>query len=211
MTMGGMTPEERLFKAVETGALASAGGGGTLPAGPGGRAGQEVWTQWFQKLASAQPIRRLNQGLILFLVLVTSYLIYDVVTTPRQLARELAAGRVVRTEPPELAAESAAQAALDEFLETVRQRDVFHPPGTKTTSAASAAAGAAVPVPASLTEGLRLVGIAWGDKPEAMIDDQKAKQTYFLTEGQRIRSLTVEKITQERVTLKAESGERVTL
>ncbi|OGX40120.1 MAG: hypothetical protein A3C53_02785 [Omnitrophica WOR_2 bacterium RIFCSPHIGHO2_02_FULL_68_15] len=204
-----MTPEERLFKAVETGALASAGGG-AVPAGSGGRAGPEVWVQWFQKLASAQPVRRLNQGLILLLVLVTSYLIYDVISTPRQLARELAAGRVVRTEPPELAAAPAAQAALDEFLETVRQRDVFHAPGTKTATGTTAG-GAAAPLPASLTEGLRLVGIAWGPKPEAMIDDQKAKQTHFLTEGQRIRSLTVEKITQERVTLKAENGERVTL
>ncbi|MBI4227692.1 MAG: hypothetical protein HY600_05440 [Candidatus Omnitrophica bacterium] len=205
-----MTPEERLFKAVESGAMASAGGSSSGligPGGPPGQAGPERWVRLVQTLATAQPIRRVNQGLMIWLALLTSYLIYDVVATPQRLSRELAADRPARSEAPELVTEPAAQASLDDFLRAVRERDVFHPPG----AAPAAAGGPVAPPAAALTEGLRLVGIAWGAKPEAMIDDQQAKQTLFLTEGQRIRSLTVEKITQEHVTLKAETGERVTL
>lgn len=210
----GMTPEERLFKAVEAGAVASSGGGGGSPtslfgAGAPGRGGPERWVQLVQKMASAQPIRRLNQGLMALLAVLTIYLGYDVMATPRQLAKELEASRTVATSGPELASEPAAQASLDDFLDAVRKRDVFHPPGTMQTVTSSG--GAAAAPAASLAEGLRLVGIAWGDKAEAMIDDQQAKQTFFLTEGQKIRALTVEKITQDHVTLKNDAGQRVTL
>jgi hypothetical protein len=52
-----------------------------------------------------------------------------------------------------------------------------------------------------LSQGLKLVGISLGDNPSAMIEDQDAKKTYFLNQGDKIREFEVESILKNKVIL----------
>ena len=53
----------------------------------------------------------------------------------------------------------------------------------------------------SLVAPLRLVGIAWGDPPTAMIEQDK--QTYFLKVGDPIGALTVKEVLRDHVILQS--------
>jgi hypothetical protein len=52
-----------------------------------------------------------------------------------------------------------------------------------------------------LSQGLKLVGISLGENPSAMIEDQNAKKTYFLNQGDKIREFKVESILKNKVIL----------
>lgn len=60
------------------------------------------------------------------------------------------------------------------------------------------------PIPAivELTQDLKLVGISWSDKPDALIEDAKAFRTFFVREGQMIGEVRVEQILKDKVVLK---------
>lgn len=79
--------------------------------------------------------------------------------------------------------------AVSYYLEKARERDIFKMglrapvPGT--------GIGARGPSEKVLeaTQNLRLVGIAWSDDPDVMIEDTKLQRTLFLKKGQRIDNL----------------------
>ncbi len=52
---------------------------------------------------------------------------------------------------------------------------------------------------AGFLDNLKLVGIAWGAAPEAMIREVKEGRTFFLKEGEKIRGVTVKQILKDRV------------
>ncbi|HPN72952.1 MAG TPA: hypothetical protein PKZ41_03045, partial [Candidatus Omnitrophota bacterium] len=60
------------------------------------------------------------------------------------------------------------------------------------------------PVPAitEMTQDLRLVGISWSERPDALIEDSKAFRTFFVREGQMIGEVKVEQILKDRVVLR---------
>jgi len=58
-----------------------------------------------------------------------------------------------------------------------------------------------------MTGKLKLVGISWSDSPDAIIEDQTAKRTYFVKEGAMIDDIKVYKILKDRVVLKYQSEE----
>lgn len=191
-----LTPEERLLKAVQ---------GGPSPLerlrallSPGER------RQALRRFLGGQPIRRTNQALILLIAGLGTYLVVDVALAPQRLKRAIEEAPV-RPGALELEGAEAPAAPLEEYLSAIQRRDVFRPPGER------AATAAAPQAPASPTEGLRLVGIAWSDRPEALIDDARVQQTIFLKKGQRIRNFTVEQIGPDSVTLRGEDGAVVEL
>ncbi len=57
------------------------------------------------------------------------------------------------------------------------------------------------------TKHLKLVGIAWSDNPDAMIEDANAKRTIFVKEGDNINEIVVKKILKDKVILSLEGKE----
>lgn len=93
------------------------------------------------------------------------------------------------------------------YLEMVQRRDIFTPVVLKSSGPTDSEVKKML---AALTADLKLVGIAWGEIPEAIIEDKKANKTYFLKTGDIINTLKVEVISKDKVTFDA-NGEKVYL
>ena len=59
-----------------------------------------------------------------------------------------------------------------------------------------------------LTQGFKLVGISWGNDPQAMIEDTAKKRTYFVRPGQTIDKIQVRGVFRDRVVLGYEDQEK---
>lgn len=57
---------------------------------------------------------------------------------------------------------------------------------------------------------LGLVGIVPGDNPQAIIEDTKNQRTYYLIKGQSVNEITIEDISEDKVTLDYK-GKKMTL
>ena len=57
---------------------------------------------------------------------------------------------------------------------------------------------------------LGLVGIVPGDNPQAIIEEKKNQKTYYLIKGQSVNGITIENISEDKVTLEYR-GKRLTL
>ena len=57
---------------------------------------------------------------------------------------------------------------------------------------------------------MKLVGIAWSDNPDAMIEDTKVKKTYFVKQGDIINGVRIERIFRDKVVL-TYKGEKIEL
>lgn len=96
--------------------------------------------------------------------------------------------------------------ALETYLETMARQDPFRI-GARPLAAASVSTPE-IPArvdPKTLLGNAKLVGIAFGDVPMAMVEQQQ--QTYFLKVGDALGSLTVKEILKDRVVF--EAGEDV--
>lgn len=88
--------------------------------------------------------------------------------------------------------------AFSFYEEAARTRDLFNP-------ALKEAKGVSVPVNLKLqelTKDLSLVGIYWGTHPEVMIEDTAGKKTYFLKKGEEIKGIKIKNILEDRVILR---------
>ncbi len=61
-----------------------------------------------------------------------------------------------------------------------------------------------------MVKDLKLVGISWSDKPDAIVEDEKMGKTYFIQLGSMIGDIRVREILKDRVILRYE-GEEVEL
>lgn len=93
--------------------------------------------------------------------------------------------------------------ALSFYEEAAAKRDLFSPPAR----GSEAQLPGAQPKFTELTKNLVLVGIYWGTHPEAMIEDTAAKKTYFLKRGDPINGLRIKNILKDRVILEYQGEE----
>lgn len=94
------------------------------------------------------------------------------------------------------------------YLEKTSVRDIFSPYAEKVKEAPKKQEEKqAVPQAPGLTENLRIVGIAWADEPEVIIEDSRILRTFFLKEGDAIRGGTVKKILQNKIILEYKGQE----
>lgn len=93
------------------------------------------------------------------------------------------------------------------YLEMVQRRDIFMPVMLKGNGPSDAEIQKML---AALTADLKLVGISWGEVPEAIVEDKKANKTYFLKTGDTINTLKVYAIYRDKVTFDA-NGEKLDL
>ncbi len=93
-------------------------------------------------------------------------------------------------------------APLPDYLEVCKKRDLFSPSATK-----SKLIEREVLSLSQLIKDLRLVGIYWGECPEAMIEHIKEKRTYFVKQGETIKDIKVKTILEDRVILEYNNEE----
>ena len=58
-----------------------------------------------------------------------------------------------------------------------------------------------------ITANMKLVGISWSDTPDAIIEDEKAKKTYFVKPGHMIEDIKVQAVLKDRVILRYQQEE----
>ncbi|MBI4313667.1 MAG: hypothetical protein HY594_02505 [Candidatus Omnitrophica bacterium] len=202
-----MTPEERLFRTI-----GEKPGGEQTPASavsPISKLLLLIPRQWTRLLNASElrrwfmdrPIQRINLILACLLSFLLVSLIFDVATAPRRFRKfmEIPAGSTASLDQ---SPSVSAGPSLEEYASVLSDRNVFQVPNAAGQSPASSPAAAVSPV-----EGLKLVGIAWSDEPEAIINDIKANKTFFLKAGNRVGALTVREVTREAVILVTDSGE----
>lgn len=59
------------------------------------------------------------------------------------------------------------------------------------------------------TTDLKLVGILWSDSAQAIVEDPASAKTYMVYQGDMIENYKVEEITQTKVRLVSEYGEKI--
>ncbi len=142
-------------------------------------------------------LKVLNKVLIGIAVALIAYLIADfTIRQPdiNQISKKIStgAGQRFKEEP------KADIRPFLYYLEMVQRRNIFSPVVLKSAESTDADAKKLL---VSLVGELKLVGISWSENPEAMIEDKKAKKTYFLKTGDMINKLQVEDISKDRVIL----------
>lgn len=53
-----------------------------------------------------------------------------------------------------------------------------------------------------VTEGFKLVGISWSDKPDAIIEDTRLQKTYFVQRGHMINDVKIQAIFRDKIILR---------
>ena len=86
--------------------------------------------------------------------------------------------------------------ALTEYLTTVSAKQLFEPPAEKPQAPVK------IVGIEDLAKGYELTGIVQLDQKEAIIKDERSRQSYFVNEGSSLGELTVEKIESDKVTLR---------
>jgi hypothetical protein len=84
------------------------------------------------------------------------------------------------------------------YFEMVRRRNIFSPVVLKEEEKKPEVKKVSLD---SLAKDLKLVGISWGKNPIVMIEDSKAKKTYFLKKGEMINEFKIDNILTDRVIL----------
>lgn len=96
----------------------------------------------------------------------------------------------IKTEP------QFQQTPVEFYLKDIQDRQIFSGSATQPQIEKPLAS-----VSQDFIKDLKLVGIISGDKPQAVIEDKKAEQTYYLSQGQSFGELTVEDIKEGKVIL----------
>lgn len=86
--------------------------------------------------------------------------------------------------------------ALSDYLAAVSAKQLFEPPEQKQQAPVKTVGIA------DLIKGYELTGVVELDQREAIIKDQRSRQSYFVNEGSTIGELTVEKIESDKVILR---------
>jgi hypothetical protein len=95
----------------------------------------------------------------------------------------------------------AAIRGMSYYTEKVSQRNIFKR-GARIEEEKKAVDLSPSAKALELTQGLRLVGISWSDDPDAMIENTKSSQTFFIKKGSPIGDLKVEDILKDRIVLR---------
>jgi hypothetical protein len=97
--------------------------------------------------------------------------------------------------------------AASYYIDKAKKRDIFNMVSQATDASGGQDIAPAVKQIVKKTEGFKLVGIAWSDSPDAMIEDDKSKKTFFLKKGDFINDVEVKEIFKEKVILQYEEEE----
>lgn len=190
------TPEEKLFAVIQ---------GAKAPPIRGRSLALSLTAVGQQVMASVGPVDlpRINQVLTGVMVLLGACAAGQLFLRP-SVNRLMA--RSEPTPPFRIAAPLEGLQPFEEYLPRVLERDPFRVGQTPAAAIARPEPSEPPkPDPKAALASLRLVGIAWGGSPTAMIEQDK--QTYFLKPGDAIGPFTVKEILRDHVILRAGDNE----
>lgn len=216
MAKQGFTPEEQLLKLIEKGSEAET---------TGFRRRRKLFLSFsslkglWRSLTKgiSRPLTRLSNGLkepnikavnkIFFILsaILLGYSIVGFVFGRPDIKRVYEKSRLIKWKQSEQKVVSEVRPFLH-YLEMVNRRNIFSPVSLKEATKTEAKKKQLQ----EMVKDLSLVGISWGKEPIAMIEDIKAKKTYFLKKGMRINEFNIEDILEDRVILSFE-GEKIEL
>lgn len=107
--------------------------------------------------------------------------------------------RVVKLESRALGSSLILHKPMDEYLSSMARRSLFHPVTNDNNKAQPGAPAVPPGGEDKILGDLQLVGIAWGEYPEAMIRDKNDGRTYFLKKEQQFKGIKVKEISKDRV------------
>lgn len=140
--------------------------------------------------------RTLNPILIIMLIFLLSYLMYDVIYTTYYEKEEPGIFAEVEKRVPEVEGEDILEIKPYSFYSSsIEGRNIFMPQQVEIEPVFTG------PSLAEITAGLSLIGIIAGDKPQAIIEDKKAGKSHFLYEGGTVGQAKVVEILEDRVVM----------
>jgi hypothetical protein len=141
----------------------------------------------------------INRILIVCIVLLSVFFVFNFYTSWMGLKRAEKADLTVPIENKQtgLIREISALKGLSYYIDGISKRNIFRM-GGKLEEVQAVETSKLV----ELTQALKLVGISWSDQPDAMIEDSKAAQTFFVKKGQMIGEVQVENILKDKVVLR---------
>ncbi|MBI3602388.1 MAG: hypothetical protein HY209_05800 [Candidatus Omnitrophica bacterium] len=204
-----ISPEERLFDAIQEGKKYPAGK--KINPAQGLKSFLEGLTFKWRPSDLAAGGQRINLAAvtkILFIILVALImLVFYNVTRQRPSLSKLTAG--VSTGGAQLPGPKPIEEfnPVTVYLDEAKKRDLFHPipppaPPTPVVSLKEKVKPAATAVDLrALIKNLTLSGIYQGQDVEVMVEDKTTKKTYFLKQGDEVKGMKVKAILKDRVIL----------
>ena len=164
--------------------------------------------QWFN-FAHIQhiDIGFINNALALLVIFVALYFISDFSNSYRNL-KSLPSVKARVQQASEAKEEQVATLLKTAayYSELARKRDIFKI-GAKPTDKSRAIRAPSDKLKEAI-KNLRMVGIAWSNDPDVMIEDTKLKRTYFLKRGQSLdNGVKVQAVFRDKVVLSFENEE----
>ncbi len=161
--------------------------------------------KWFKSGKYRQPdnVKLINKILGCAIIFLTLYFLSNLSFSISNLRRAPNARFKMQPSParPVPLKESSLLRAASYYLEKVRERDIFKMGVAGPRGVEERASREGVSKITELSQNLRLVGIAWSDDPDAMVEDTKAMRTFFIKRGQTIGDLKVRAIFKDKVIL----------
>ncbi|MFH1640930.1 MAG: hypothetical protein ABIA66_03085 [Candidatus Omnitrophota bacterium] len=156
----------------------------------------------------ALDIPLLNTGLKSFLVILSLYFVVNIIVTPqrsKKLLNSLEYNLEKNIPSSNIQPVSSLLRASSYYLEKVRERDIFKIAPKKQEDIKIVTSRII-----EATKNFKLVGIAWSDDPDVMIEEAVSKRTFFLKKGQMINNVRLEAVLRDKVILSYE-GEEIEL
>lgn len=198
-----LSAEERLLEVIQN------GGETPLKERGGGFGGffQKIRSLWNpgdprsrQKPPPGSDLARLNKALFGVIVLGLALSAVNVFYFKPDIGQ--VKGRV-KAPPPAQERKALTSVPVEEFLEPITGRSLFQPK-TEEIKPVEAAPPPKQEGAGGIMENFRLVGIAWGTEPEAMIKDSQEGRTFFLKTGDELKGVIVKEILKDRIIVEFE-------
>jgi hypothetical protein len=154
-------------------------------------------------------IKLVNRLLAILLFFLFIYVIIDIGSSVFNLKEEVEAAFYIDKKPSaSYITESVPFKGVDYYLEKADKRDIFNIVRKEIVKIEKEKEKVKMII--EKTKHLKLVGIAWSEDPDAMVEDTRAKRTLFVKENDMINDVRVKEILKDKIILSYE-GETVEL
>ena len=148
------------------------------------------------KKEGADFLKLINNLFILILLGILGYILAQTVFAKKEsMDSSMVAENVAMKKSSVSRASASEMKPFDDYQAKFEQKDIFISPWDR----ARQKPGNLKKISSDLTRQLKLVGIVLDENPQAIVEDIKERQTYFLSEGESIREAELMEIHEDKV------------